>query len=147
MLRVGSMGLEQHQRRRSTVVGEKWRRRARVAARIRGERRGRERLLRHGVAATGDKDRAVRAWATRGGGGWSAASVVRWRAATQLSRARDTSVRAPARSAAHGWRLHVRCVEAGRLVAVVDGDDNSAAAVATGTLSEHALGVVGLSGQ
>jgi hypothetical protein len=38
-------------------------------------------------------------------------------------------------------------VEAGRLVAVVDGDDNSAAAVATGTLSEHALGVVGLSGQ
>jgi hypothetical protein len=37
----------------------------------------------------------------------------------------------------------VRRVEARRQVAVVGGDDNSAAAVATGTLSEHAPGVVG----
>jgi hypothetical protein len=85
------------------------------------------------MAATGDKDRAVR----RMGYAW------RWRPATQLPRARDAGVRAPARSAAHGWWLHVRRVEAGRQVAVVGGDDNSAAVVMTGTLSEHAPGAVG----
>jgi hypothetical protein len=131
------------------VAGEKWRRRARVAPRIRGEASGEEEkdYCATALQLPGIRTGQCGAWATRGGGGWSAASAVRWWAATQLSRTRDTSVRAPARSAAHGWRLHVRCVEAGRQVAVVGGDDNSAAAVATGTLSEHAPGTVGLSGQ
>jgi hypothetical protein len=40
----------------------------------------------------------------------------------------------------------VQRVEAGRQVAVVGGDGNLAVAVATGTLSEHVPGVVGLSG-
>jgi hypothetical protein len=46
-----------------------------------------------------------------------------------------------------GWQLPVQRVEAERQVAVVGGDGNLAAVVATGTLSEHAPGAVGLSGQ
>jgi hypothetical protein len=84
------------------------------------------------------------AWS--GSGGWSAASTVRWPATAQLLRTR-ASVRGPARGAAHGWRLHVWRVEAGRQVAAVDGDGNSTTGGHDQALSEHAPGDVGLSGQ
>jgi hypothetical protein len=53
----------------------------------------------------------------------------------------------PARDVAHEWSLHAWRVEVGRQLAAVGGDGNSAVAVATGALSKHASGTVGLSGR
>jgi hypothetical protein len=90
-LRVGWMGPEEHQTRRSMMAGARWRWRARVKWRELDGNCGesRDRLL----FRTEGKGVSYRAggcmhdmWS--GSGGWSAASAMRWWAAAQLSRTR-----------------------------------------------------------
>jgi hypothetical protein len=93
-LRVGWMGPEEHQRRRSTVAGARWRWWARVEWRELDGNCGEssDRLL---FRTEGEGIRCRVGGCMRdtwcGSGGWSIATSVRWQAATQLSRTQGQS--------------------------------------------------------